>query len=316
MNAGPMSVLYRLRRGPSRSLGERALKLLARPAIKLALMRDADPAVLVELGQRRLWMNWAHSLPSFIASYPHYETEIGRLAAFIGARDGRLSMIDVGANIGDTIALLPALSAAQFLCIEGSRKYFDLLVRNFGPDPSVRCVNALLYDGSSAAAESDLIERNGTAQLGHAHGPVEKGAKFTTLDAVIDQYPQFASANFLKIDTDGYDFRVLKGGANLLGAARPALHFELCFHLWEEVGRTDLAEALAWLAAAGYGCAILYDNLGYLIGTEILAKPDKLMALHDYAMRRRDFYLNIVAFHDTDPSVAGFLAAESERRYG
>ena len=308
-------MLYRLRRSPSRTLGERVLKVLARPAIKLALWRDPDPVIQVDLGRRTLWINWSHNLPSFLEQFPNYETEIGRLAALIHARCGRLTMVDVGANVGDTIALLPELPAARFLCVEGSRRYFDLLVRNFGSNINVHCVNALISDGEMQMPNAELVEIHGSAHLRKTPITVPGGSRFETLDAVIDRHSQFSNANFLKIDTDGFDFRVLKGAAGLLARSRPALHFELAFRFWEEVGETSMFDALTWLADAGYRRGILYDNLGFLIGADSFEKPVKLTAFRDYGLRRHDFYLNVVAFHESDRLAEEFLAGELERRY-
>lgn len=310
-----LSSLYRLRRGPSASFGERILKLLARPVIKAALRREPDPAVEVDLGRRKLWMNWSHNLPSFLVAYPNYETEIGRLAAFIHRKFGQLMMIDVGANVGDTVATLPELPHAKFLCIEGSRKYFDLLGRNFGANPNVCCVNALMSDGDAEVTGRSLIELGGTAHLEPTARGIGDDTPVATLDAIVAKHPEFESANLLKIDTDGFDFRVMKGSGKLLARAKPALHFELSFRLWQDVGKTDVANALRWLCGAGYRSGILYDNLGFLIGTDLFEAPVKLPALHEYALRRHDFYLNVIAFHEQSGCEAEYLAGEREHHF-
>src|SRR5579862_9809408 len=88
--------------------------------VRLAHKFSGDPIVRVPVGDRALLMPWSHHLPLILKNNPLYETEIGRLALHLSKTDGELSMIDVGANIGDTIATLPSLSRAKFLCIEGS----------------------------------------------------------------------------------------------------------------------------------------------------------------------------------------------------
>ncbi len=83
---------------------------------------NTDPIVRLQVGDRALLMPWSHNLPLILRSNPLYETEIGRLAQHLADIDGRVVMIDAGANIGDTIATLPKLDQAKFLCIEGSER--------------------------------------------------------------------------------------------------------------------------------------------------------------------------------------------------
>jgi FkbM family methyltransferase len=304
-----LSILYRYRRGPSRSIGERILKFLARPAIRLVLSRFPDPAVRIEIGRRKLWMNWSHNLPFFLASYPNYETEIGRLAEFIHGYDGRLMMIDVGANVGDTIACLPPLKNAGFLCVEASKRYFELLRRNFGSETNVKLVLALLGDGDRTQSGLALQECGGTAHVGGLAGEVT-GVPTTTLDALVAQDDSFYGTNLLKIDTDGYDLRVLRGASRLLERARPCLHVEMSTRHWRDYGNSSAAEAIAYLSQYGYDQMLLYDNQGYVIGGDRLSAPRLLPAIADYAMRKEGFYANIVAFHSQCAYAAEFLKRE------
>jgi len=310
-----LSVLYRFRRSPSRSIGERILKILARPAIRLALSRIPDPAVQVEIGRRKLWINWSHNLPSFLASYPNYETEIGRLAALIHERDGRLTMIDVGANVGDTIACLPPLSNAAFLCVEASKRYFELLRRNYGTEIGVTLVLALLGDGDRTQRGLTLQESGGTAHVGGTDGE-SAGVPIATLDELVTQNSAFYGANFLKVDTDGYDLRVLRGASSLLDRAHPCLHVEMSTRHWRDYGNSSATEAIAYLSQHGYDHMLLYDNQGFLIGADRLSAPKLLPAIADYAMRKDGFYANVVAFHSQCPYAMDFLGRElmAERR--
>ena len=122
--------------------------------IELARRFNSDPIVKVRVGNRALLLPWSHQLPRILESCPCYEREIGRLAAYLDRKDGELLMIDVGANIGDTVATLPQLNRAKFLCVEGSRRYFDLLRKSYESDPNVTFHFALLTD--SAAQDRPL----------------------------------------------------------------------------------------------------------------------------------------------------------------
>jgi FkbM family methyltransferase len=274
-----------------------------------------DPIVKVNVGGHELLMNWSHNLPSILASDRNYEAEIGRLATFLSRKSGFVTMIDVGANIGDTIAQLPEIPNAKILCVEGSKQYFDLLRTNFRSDPAVSCVYALISDGESDLSSRILVDAGGTGHPGVSEGPDASRAPVVTLDALLLQYVDFQRANFLKVDTDGFDFRVLEGAGRLLKDARPALHVELSFEHWERVGGTNIAEALRTLSAIGYATGILYDNHGFLMGIDSFAQQEKIQMLKEYAARRTDFYLNFVAFHHASGWEEEFFAEESKHRF-
>lgn len=195
--------------------------------IRLAHKFQGDPVVKVHVGNRLLLMPWSHQLPRILKSYPDYEAEIGRLAAYLDRADGKLLMIDAGANVGDTIATLPPLHRADFLCVEGSQLYFDLLQRSYDSDANVTLLFALLTDSTSSIGKAGVHEAGGTAHVAKGNGSLT-AAPWMTVDEVVERYPAFERANFLNIDTDGYDLRVLRGATVLLERAKPCLH--LGFH--------------------------------------------------------------------------------------
>src|SRR5207249_5016916 len=55
---------------------------------------------------------------------------LGRLAACIGDSDAEFGIIDVGANCGDTAALMRSHAKLPILCIEGDAKLYALLQKN------------------------------------------------------------------------------------------------------------------------------------------------------------------------------------------
>lgn len=310
------SCLYRLGRTNGTSLAGRIFKILARSIAKVLLRAYRDPLIRATVGRRELLMNWSHNLPMILAAYPNYETEIGRLALFLHRKSGYLKMIDVGANIGDTIAQLPDIVNAKFLCVEGSGKYFDLLNMNYGSDRAVSCVHALVSDGDPDAALRQMVEGGGTGHMSEFSGAtVANIVPVSTVDSLLRKHTEFARANLLKIDTDGFDFRVIKGASQFLAGARPTLHFELSFEHWERFGGTNVAAALASLSAMGYYEGILYDNNGFLIGTDSFSEQRTIKLLHAYALRRKDFYLNVIAFHGASGWGTEFFANECDNRF-
>jgi FkbM family methyltransferase len=279
-------------------------------AVRLARKFKGDPIVQVRLGDRALLMPWSHNLPLILRSNPLYETEICRLALHLADVDGEVVMIDAGANIGDTIASLPKLPQAKFLCIEGSERYYDLLRKNLESEPRAKLELALLTDVRGQSTGARVTETDGTAHV-EATGDSTTAAPWRTLDEILELHAEFRDANFCKIDCDGYDLRVLKGGTAFLERAKPCLHIEFGLQLWRQYGGCEASEGLAFLSKFGYNEVLAYDNLGRFIARDYVENPRILGVLADYTMRCPPwFYFNLIAFHETRKDLEKFYSAE------
>ncbi len=49
---------------------------------------------------------------------------------------------------------------------------------------------------------------------------------FKKLESIVMEYPQFIHTKMVKIDTDGYDLIILRGGLKYLETSKPVLFFE------------------------------------------------------------------------------------------
>jgi FkbM family methyltransferase len=313
--SGVYGIASRKRTGLSNAVVSFVFKPLTL-GVRLARKFNVDPIVKVRVGDRALFMPWSHNLPSILESCPTYETEMGRLAMHLSKTDGEVLMIDVGANIGDTIARLPALDQAKFLCIEGSERYYDLLRKNYESDARVTLLFALLTDVTGQADGAHLKEVEGTAHLEMAKGSVA-AAPWLTLDELLGRYPAFANANLIKIDTDGYELRVLRGATAFLERAKPCLHIEVAPHFWREYGGCEVSDALVFLSRFGYKEVLVYDNYGYFIGRDGTQNPKFLSVLADYAVRRRRwFYMNLIVFHERRKDIEQFYGRETSEANG
>jgi FkbM family methyltransferase len=284
-------------------------KLLAL-AVRLVRRFEKDPVVHVRVGDRFLLMPWSHNLPIILRNNPLYEAEMGRLVQHLAEVDGELLMIDAGANIGDTIATLPKVEPAKFLCIEGSERYYDLLRRNLGTDPRAKLEFALLTDVKGDSKGGKLKEVEGTAHV-EAAEDASAAAPWRTLDELLELHPEFKNANFCKVDCDGYDLRVLQGGAEFLKRAKPCLHIEFGLQLWRRYGENEASDGFAFLSALGYTEVLVYDNLGYFITRDRVDNPRVLGILSEYVMRHPEwFYFNLIAFHETRKDIERFYGRE------
>src|SRR5689334_17623981 len=108
----PFSAAFRVANSRPAGRGGRLLADMSQLFVRCARKFQPHRVVSVPIHQRSLLMPWSLNLPKLLAEIPCYEAEIGRLAAYLEQIEGHLCMIDVGANVGDTIASLPPLQNA------------------------------------------------------------------------------------------------------------------------------------------------------------------------------------------------------------
>jgi FkbM family methyltransferase len=168
---------------------------------------------------------------------------------------------EVGSNIGATLLqILAAKPGARVVALEPSVRFRPALVRNLelagtgrvdvlpvaaGRRPGSgwlhrNTTTATLIDTSRLPPGStaiDELERRG-----------REPAEVVTLDEVLADRP---GVRFLKIDADGFDFEVLRGGQAVLERDRPVLHVEFAPVFSKELEIEPRAD-LEWLRSLGY----------------------------------------------------------------
>src|SRR6476661_5730789 len=109
--------------------------------------KDPKSVKTIRLGAFNLLANAEHPIEQYIKDHPNYSANLPRISNYIAEKYPSFSVIDVGANIGDTIALLRnAGNLQQIHCIEGDPFYFDLLTQNAQQFEAVTLTNAFLGD--------------------------------------------------------------------------------------------------------------------------------------------------------------------------
>lgn len=251
-------------------------------------------------------------------SYSYHEwlnTEIGRLAAAVHERYPEMICIDVGANVGDTAAIIRGACPAPILCVEGDPQVARLLAENTAPLGDVRIVSS--YLGEESGERRVIIDKAGwNSTLMPAEGG-EGGVavRFTTLDEVVDA-ADHSRVKLIKVDVEGYERRVLRGARRILGEGRPAVLFEHNRAALDAIGE-DGAEIFADLRDLGYRSILFWDANDRFLLPASLDEMETVADLHEYVAFAGDrqlgaiIYLNACAFHrDDDDLAARCLAAE------
>lgn len=269
----------------------------------LLIMLFRDPACVMSVHGRQLFMPLSHALPLYLATHPHYDSLLTRLSGYLAEKDQELICIDVGANIGDTIAAM-FRADARFLAIEPSHNYHMYLCNNWGKLANVTTLDAVC-SSVSATTRLHLVEKSGTASLEFSDRSDTVSAR--TLDDIVDAYPVYAHPRVIKIDTDGHDFQVIAGARKVIEQVRPIVLFE-CDAFGNTKYIEDCLATLAFFESVGYRSFLLYDNLGHLMGRHSLTDLNYFKDLLLYQLTSNFRYFDILMMEEVD--IGGFQARE------
>lgn len=221
-----------------------------------------DPVCLLRIHEMHLALPLSHSLPSYLKQFPFYDRLPRRISEYIHRKHGHLNCIDVGANIGDTIAAFFMDKEDAFLAIEPNPKFNKLLSENWGWNSNVRVISDVCSDCSDEGSFV-IQEKNGTASILESENSIKMRRR--QLDEILEEYPFAGNVNVLKIDTDGHDFEVIKGGMALMSKHTPMVLFE-CQPFADSDYVEHCLRTLLALKECGYKQFLLYDNFGHLVG--------------------------------------------------
>ncbi len=282
----------------TRSVAVQCLRAARRLQIHLS-----DPLVTYRIGDVALELPLSHELPYYRKRFPHYSTNIGRIGARVKQKYTELSLIDIGANVGDTVAIARQSAHYPVLCVEGSSTYLPLLYRNLEGLDCVE-VEPSFLGARSGTTHGIVSAAHGTAHLVLGDEDLDT-VSLQTLDEIILRHPRFATSKFVKSDTDGMDCEIVRGGLNFIARAHPVLFFEYDPDLTAQVSGVSAVKTFQVLEECGYRYALVYENSGYLMLMVELQNRDLLHELDGFfSGRGGQSYADICAFHETDSDLA------------
>ncbi len=277
----------------------RRLRLVIR--LRRMLLRVADPIVEYPWHGSTLRVPLSHDLPLHRRASPRYSFNLGGTAALVQKKYESLTVVDVGANVGDSALLLTATVGCPILCVEADDVFAPLLRSNVAAYPQIVVEESFIGCRDSDVALDTRI--GGTARLRSGTGA--KGLKTVSLSAVLEAHGDFRSSKLLKIDTDGWDVEVLRGAEAYIRAIKPVIFFEYDPHSLELAGEADAGfGTFGMLSDWGYEAGLFFDNFGdFMIGVDLSAR-DELSDLHRrVATRRAELYWDVVVFSEEDRDI-------------
>ncbi len=253
-----------------------------------------DPPCSMTAHGRSLQLPLSHELPFYLKLLPLYDSLLERLNVFLHGIYGPLKCLDVGANIGDTIAALYQGGQDQFLAIEPNSKFNGYLQKNWNI-PNVKILNRVCssYNGKDTY---EIIEKQGTASF--YKNPQGLEFQTVTVDTLLIENPEFSGLNLIKVDTDGNDFAVLRGAKQAL-LSQPVVLFE-CDVFRNAHYVEDCLEILALFRDTGYKSMLLYEKFGYPMGCFKLDDLAHFKKLLFYQLTKKYIYFDILLMKEKE----------------
>jgi FkbM family methyltransferase len=212
----------------------------------------------------------------------------------------RIRLVDVGAFRGDfTAAALAAFPGSSALLFEPGPSKAAALRERYRGQAAVRVFEVALGDESGDALlhEQEDSATDSLLPANQATGETTRLVRVSRLDAVLDD-ESAPPVDLIKIDTQGYDLRVLRGATETLARCHPALMVEGIFAPLYR-GQASFDALLAFLTEAGYRLAGVHA---------IHTDPRGLLAFADFLFLWRDAHARLAAaargpFTCRDPDV-------------
>ena len=272
--------------------------------------RKPDPPKIqfATIGRYRIQLPAESRLLEYRERYKRYDSALGEIARIAQSKYPQLHAIDIGANVGDTAALIRRHADIPVLCVEGDPAVIPILRQNaeqFG--------NEVEIEPSFVGPEGQFVDERRIADAGRnasLHEAVRRTGQlpFRSLKTLLANHRRFASAKLLKVDTEGFDFRILRSSLEWLGAARPLIFFEYdpSFTPSEPTAGIDTLMALVGI---GYEHFVFYDNFGNFILSLRGVEHDHFRELDRYLLANRKagtvvYYFDVCAVHGDDADLA------------
>jgi FkbM family methyltransferase len=241
-----------------------------------------------------------------------FGNELGRLITYVYSKYSDLIFLDIGANAGDTVAIVKSFKDVPIIAVEGDAFSFNYLKKNTEQFRNVTIHNDYLGE-KEGRLNVDLQKKGWNTTIipdNNSNATIE----ITTLDQLLEDYEDsITKIKMVKIDTEGFDTIIIRGAKNFISKIEPVIYFEYNrenMSAINEDGLSTLLELDSW----GYKYILLYDDKGrYILSTDFINK-DVIRQLHNYADGKygRIYYYNICVFAESDSDLAlKTIAAEN-----
>ena len=263
-----------------------------------------------------------HQLDFYQQNFKYYDKKLPAIARLVESKYKFISIIDIGANIGDTAAALRDACNASIICVEGNSEFIPLLKANLLGLPGIFRVIPKFIGPESFGNNGRVVTANGTAHIerGIPNAPADRQqetisiATYTELLASNTDLPE---VRLVKIDTDGFDFKIILGSMKQISANHPILFVEFDPSFSPKNEKHEALIAMNALIDAGYIHYIIFDNYGNYMFSFSEGAVDRFRDLFCFLEQSRYsgagvIYLDVCCFAEKDTDIF-FQLVKAER---
>ena len=278
--------------------------------LKKFISKFYDPLVTISIGNQKIKIPLSHDLTDILRLYPEYNFNLARIVKYANAQIPDLRVIDIGANIGDTVAFIKNYSDVPILCIDGDERYMRVLKENTVKFKNVFSCKTLV-GAETKEVNLKLRSEKGTAYIEESADAVS----MRSLVNILEDFPDFKKSKIIKSDTDGFDTIILRSCSEYLKSVRPILFFEFDPHLIKR-NNDDAFEFMTFLEDHGYRYFIFYVNIGdYLVSCMSDQKEILAQLIHYFSGRKLDLFADVCAFTEDDRTLFEEITDQEIRHY-
>ncbi len=265
----------------------------------------SNNGITQRVGTYDLLMPSAGNIAKVYATNIEYSSEIARLVEITRSKYSDLKVIDIGANVGDTVAVIKSLVDVPIVAIEGDADTLIFLEKNVHLFNNVEIIKTFLDEVRKTISVSiSKIGWNTTLV------PTDENAKpnvpVETLDNILAERSDRSCFKFIKIDTEGFDCRILRGSQEVLSDVKPVVHFEYNREAMNSINESGV-RTFNSMRELGYRKIVIWDNQGRFLLASDLGQQEILSDLDAYVSngsKSAIAYWDVCIFHSEDDDIA------------
>ena len=275
-----------------------------------------------QIGNHKILLPLDHLLDKYQANWKRYDTVLGDVARIVFQKYPESTAIDIGANVGDTAALINKHIHVPVLCIEGHPDFIPFLEYNAAQIGDIAIAPYFVGENGESISLANISSDGGTASIVNSvNDPFSHDRIILkSLSTIIGLYPKFQSAKLLKIDVDGYDFDIINNSIDTISLLQPIICFEYDTS-FRTTGKAESLNAIENLFKIGYSYFLVYDNFGNYLMHLTEKDSEKFVDLNAYlncnhhkSGKPAVFYFDVYAFPMVDFDL--FIKIRDNEIYG
>lgn len=259
--------------------------------------------VQIIIGKYELEINSRNPISIHYKKFPNYGIEIGRISKIIANKYPSMSIIDIGANIGDTAAIIRNQVDNEIICIEGDEYCFNFLEKNIKQLKKTLAFRQFL--GEKNEEMNVKIEKSkwNTTIIPQA-GISKETLDIKTLDSFLKKNLGDVKSKFIKIDTEGFDVKIIRGGVDFIMNNKPVIFFEYNRKNMNKINEKGI-DTIHILRDLGYNNILFYEDGGNFIISSNLNNDQVLNQMHNWINNSSSVdYFDIAIFHSEDNDIS------------